>query len=89
MAEIRFTLGDLDEWHVIHLDYELTKEKFKDIHDLSYIIKREQKKRNIGLKAKKVKVFNDQGILLASSSNILEDFKLDYYNEKNNKNEKD
>ena len=31
MAEIRFTLGDLDEWHVIHLDYELTKEKFKDI----------------------------------------------------------
>lgn len=86
MAEIRFTLGNLDVWHIIRLDYELSKQTLKDEHVLSNIIKNEQDKCK-ELKAKKVKVFNDKGILLASSSNILDNFNLVYHNENDYNNE--
>ncbi len=83
MTEIRFTLGDSDVWHIIRLDYELTKELFRDEHDLSYLIKREQDKCN-NFKAKKVNVFDNNGRLLASSPNILEFGKLEYNDKKEN-----
>lgn len=88
MTEIRFTLGDSDVWHIIQLDYKLSKQELKDEHILSAIIKNEQDKCK-ELKAKKVKVFDDNGKLLASSSNILEHYKLEYNNDNIIKNEND
>ena len=37
MTKIQFTLGDSDLWHEIQMNYELTGDKFRDEHDLSYI----------------------------------------------------
>jgi len=82
MARIRFTLGESSIWHEVQLDYyELTNQAFRDEHDLSYIIKKEQelcKSSN----AKKVEVLDDEGNILAQSSNILESGKLEYVNKK-------
>ena len=83
MAKIKFTLGDSDSWHEIELDYQLTHQRFRDEHDLSFIIKREQD-RCCFQRAKKVQVYDDNGILMAESSNILEWDKLEYNNNDKN-----
>ena len=80
MARIRFTIGDSPIWHEIQMDFKLTEEVFRDEHDLSYIIKKEQERLQ-WYKAKKVEVLDDQGNLKAKSSDILEWGKLEY-NEK-------
>lgn len=77
MAKIRFTLGDSTVWHEIQIDYALSHQIFRDEHDLSYIIKREQDRCQTG-KAKKVEVLDDKGNLLATSPNILDWNKLEY-----------
>ena len=83
MTEIRFTLGDSDVWHIIRLKYELTKEVFRDEHDLSYIVKREQDRAKC-FRAKKVEVLDEYGNLLARSSNILDWNKLEYITNQEN-----
>ncbi len=80
MSKIRFTLGESNQWHEIQIDYELTKETFRDEQDLSIIIKREQD-RCKNWSAKKVEVLSDNGELLAKSSDILEWGKLEYKDE--------
>lgn len=77
MTKIKFTLGDSDVWHEIELDYLLTNQVFRDEQDLSYIIKREQDRCSFK-KAKRVEIYDANGILLAESSDILEWGKLEY-----------
>ena len=79
MTKIRFTLGESDLWHEIQMNYNLTGETFRDEHDLSYIIKREQD-RCKDYCAKRVEVINENGEVLAESSNILEWDNLKYKN---------
>ncbi len=76
MATIKFTLGDSEIWHVIELDYELSYNWVKDVDILAYIIKQEQDKCK-NWRAKKVQVLDDNGNVLAKSSNILE-ARIDY-----------
>ncbi len=76
MATIKFTLGDSEIWHVIELDYELSYNWVKDVDILAYIIKQEQDKCK-NWRAKKVQVLDDNGNVLAKSSNILE-AQIDY-----------
>ena len=80
MTKIRFTVEGSDVWHEILLNYSLTKEIARDEHDLSNIIKQEQDMccKN---KAKKVEVIDDNGNLLAYSSDILDWGKLEYKND--------
>lgn len=80
MTKIQFTLGDSDIWHEIQLNYSLTGEKLRDEHDLSYIIKREQDRCKDN-RAKKVKVVDDSGNILAQSLDILEWNHLEYKNQ--------
>lgn len=90
MATIRFTIEDSDVWHEITIDYQMTKTLFRDEHDLSYIIKREQDRCNEDWKnrrAKRVEVYDDNGKLIAKSSDILEWNKLEYINYENNEKE--
>lgn len=83
MARIRFTLGDSEIWHEFQIEnYELSNSVFRDEHDLSYIIKREQDKCK-DYRARKVEVMDDNGDVIATSSDILEWGKLEY-NKKNN-----
>lgn len=77
MARIRFTLGDSSVWHEVQLDYNLSGELFRDEHELSYIIKKEQDKCHL-YRAKKVEVLDDEGNLIAESPDILEWNKLEY-----------
>ena len=78
MKRIRFTIGESQVWHEIQLNnYELSKEQFKDEHDLAHIIKKEQDKCTNGF-AKKVEVIDENGNLLAKTPNILEFFNLEY-----------
>ena len=43
MMRIRFTIGDSPIWHEIQIDkYVLSKQQFRDEHDLAHIIKNEQ-----------------------------------------------
>lgn len=77
MAVIRYTLGDSDAWHEITIKYALSLEKFRDEHDLSYIIKHDQE-RILSSKAKKVEVYDDFGALLAKTPDILEWDKIEY-----------
>lgn len=79
MTKIQFTLGNSDLWHEIQLNYNLTGEKYRDEHDLSYIIKREQD-RCKDYSAKRVKVLNENGDVLAESSDISEWNHLEYKN---------
>lgn len=86
MTTIRFTLGDSEVWHEIRLNYTLTGSSFRDEHDLSYIIKREQD-RCKNCYAKKVQVIDERGKLLAESSDILEWGYLNYKNFTNHETE--
>lgn len=75
---IRFTIGDSPIWHEIQIDkYVLSKQQFRDEHDLAYIIKNEQDKCTNGF-ARKVEVIDENGNLLAKTPNILELFNLEY-----------
>lgn len=75
---IRFTIGDSPIWHEIQIDkYVLSKQQFRDEHDLAHIIKNEQDKCMNGF-AKKVEVIDENGNLLAKTPNILELFNLEY-----------
>lgn len=89
MTTIRFTIEDSDVWHEITLDYQMTNTLFRDEHDLSYIIKREKDRCNEDWKnwrAKRVEVYDDNGKLIAKSSDILEWNKLEYIKENENEN---
>lgn len=78
MMRIRFTIGDSPIWHEIQIDkYVLSKQQFRDEHDLAHIIKNEQDKCTNGF-AKKVEVIDENGNLLAKTPNILELFNLEY-----------
>jgi hypothetical protein len=78
MMRIRFTIGDSPIWHEIQIDkYVLSKQQFRDEHDLAHIIKNEQDKCTNGF-AKKVEVIDENGNLLAKTPNILEFFNLEY-----------
>lgn len=80
MARIRFTIGDSDVWHEFQTEnYTLSGDSFRDEHDLSYIIKREQD-RCCSFRARKVEVLDDNGKKLADSPDILEWSKLEYNN---------
>ena len=85
MAKIRFTLGGSDVWHEIQIDYELSRQVLRDEHELAYLIKREQDRCGTS-KAKSVEVYDDDGILLAKSPDILDWYKLEYYDKKNDEN---
>ena len=75
---IRFTIGDSPIWHEIQIDkYVLSKQQFRDEHDLAHIIKNEQDKCTNGF-AKKVEVIDENGNLLPETPNILELFNLEY-----------
>lgn len=78
MKRIRFTIGESQVWHEIQLNnYELSKEQFKDEHEISRIIKEEQDNCKDG-KAKKVEVIDESGQIIAKSPDILELFRLEY-----------
>lgn len=77
MARIRFTIEESDVWHEMQIDYELSNQVFRDEHDLSYIIKKEQERCKSG-QARKVEVYDDRGKLIAKSSNILDWNTLEY-----------
>ena len=77
MSKIRFTIGDSPIWHEIQMDFQLSESIFRDEHDLSYIIKKEQERLQ-RYSAKKVMVLDDFGNLKAQSDDILEWGKLEY-----------
>lgn len=81
MARIKFTIGESDVWHEIQIDYELSRQQFRDEHDLSYIIKNEQERCQSG-KAKKVEIYDESGNLIAKSPDILDWNKLEYIKNK-------
>ena len=59
------------------MDFQLSESIFRDEHDLSYIIKREQDRLQ-RYSAKKVMVLDDFGNIKAQSDDILEWGKLEY-----------
>lgn len=69
MKEIRFTIANSPLWHSFFLEFELTNE-INDDFNIALLITQELKVMGIHEPAKKVKIFDDNHKLLASSTDI-------------------
>ena len=81
MKIIQFTLGDSDKWYEIDADFELYNE-LQTGRVVEFHINEGLKSRKIRGVPKRVKVFDEDGTMLASSSDICYVEKLEFESKK-------